>query len=141
MLAPAQDGKPAEEDAGDAQAHAGLPRAVPAPEALQEEAISEQALTAALQASFGFSSFRRLQLPVIQSVLRGRTTLAIMPTGCHPCSRLSCAFTLLRCKRRLTALVLGCSCAIRAASRQSSPELPSHGCLESCVQDDILSVC
>ena len=102
---PAQDGKPAEEDAGDALAHAGLPRAVPAPEALPEEAISEQALTAALQASFGFSSFRRLQLPVIQSVLRGRTTLAIMPTGAEPCSRLSCACALHRCNRQLTILL------------------------------------
>lgn len=81
LLFPAQDKKPAEEDASDTQAQAGLPHAVPAPEALPEEAISEQALTAALQASFGFSSFRRLQLPVIQSILRGRTTLAIMPTG------------------------------------------------------------
>ena len=81
LLFPVQDGKPAEEDAGDAQAQAGLQRAVPAPEALPEEAISEEALTAALQASFGFSAFRRLQLPVIQSILCGRTTLAIMPTG------------------------------------------------------------
>ena len=80
---------------------------MPAPEALPEEAITEQALTAALQASFGFSSFRRLQLPVIQSILRGRTTLAIMPTGAEPCSRLSCACALHRCSRQLTTLMLG----------------------------------
>ena len=43
--------------------------------------MSEEALTAALQATFGFSSYRRLQLPVIQSVLRGQSTFAIMPTG------------------------------------------------------------
>ena len=54
---------------------------MPAPEVLSEEAVSEEALTAALRATFGFDSFRRLQLPVIQSVLQGRNTFAIMPTG------------------------------------------------------------
>lgn len=75
-----------EEGAGNLPADS-LPRAVPAPEALSEEAMSEEALTAALQAIFGFSSYRRLQLPVIQSVLRGQNTFAIMPTG--DCSHLS----------------------------------------------------
>ena len=69
-----------EEGAGGLAADS-LPRAVPAPDALPAEAMSEEALTAALQTTFGFSSYRRLQLPVIQSVLRGQNTFAIMPTG------------------------------------------------------------
>ena len=117
-LFPAQDKKPAEEGAGDTQAQADLLRAVPAPEALPEEAISEQALTGALQASFGFSSFRRLQLSVIQSVLRGHTTLAIMPTGAEPCSHLSCACALSECNVQPTSQVRGCSAAVCAVDRQ-----------------------
>ena len=58
-----------------------LPRAVPAPALLPEEALMEAALTCALSANFGFPAFRGLQLRVIQAVLRGRSTLAILPTG------------------------------------------------------------
>ena len=45
---------------------------------------SEAALTEVAQRVFGFSAFRGLQLPVIQRVLAGQSTLAIMPTGALP---------------------------------------------------------
>ena len=61
-----------------------LPAAGPAPALLPPEALGEGALTEALRATFGFPGFRGLQLPVIQSVLRGHSTLAILPTGRAP---------------------------------------------------------
>ena len=42
---------------------------------------SEAALTAQLKRLFGFDAFRPGQLAVIQAVLRGRDTLAVLPTG------------------------------------------------------------
>jgi len=42
---------------------------------------SEAALTEVAQRVFGFAGLRGLQLPVIQRVLAGQSTLAIMPTG------------------------------------------------------------
>ena len=42
---------------------------------------SDAALTEVASRVFGFAGFRGLQLPVIQRVLAGRSTLAIMPTG------------------------------------------------------------
>ena len=42
---------------------------------------SREKLHHALQHFFGYSQFRLTQLPVIESVLSGRDTLAIMPTG------------------------------------------------------------
>ena len=54
---------------------------------------SEAALTEVAQRVFGFPGFRGLQLPVIQRVLAGRSTLAIMPTGKRrsACSTVLCA--------------------------------------------------
>lgn len=46
-----------------------------------EEATTEDALTETLQGAFGFPAFRGLQLQVIQSVLAGHSTLAVLPTG------------------------------------------------------------
>ncbi len=58
--------------------HPAMPAAaVPLP----EESMTEEALTETLQAVFGFDAFRGLQLPVIQSVLQGTSTLAVLPTG------------------------------------------------------------
>jgi ATP-dependent DNA helicase RecQ len=48
--------------------------------------MAEDALTQKLKSTFGFPGFRGLQLPVIQSVLKGRSTLAVLPTGA------SCSF-------------------------------------------------
>ena len=45
---------------------------------------SEAALTEVAQRVFGFPGFRGLQLAVIQRVLAGQSTLAIMPTGEPP---------------------------------------------------------
>ena len=42
---------------------------------------SEVNLTAILKRCFGFSSFKPGQLPVIQRVLKGKSTLALLPTG------------------------------------------------------------
>lgn len=58
--------------------HLAMPAAAVA---LPEESMTEGALTNTLQAVFGFEAFRGLQLPVIQSVLRGTSTLAVLPTG------------------------------------------------------------
>lgn len=41
----------------------------------------EEGLQEVLSNVFGFPSFRGHQLPVVQAVLQGRSTLAIMPTG------------------------------------------------------------
>lgn len=49
--------------------------------AVPEASMTEDALTETLLAVFGFDAFRGLQLPVIQSVLRGISTLAVLPTG------------------------------------------------------------
>ena len=77
-----------QEEAGDegtretAQLPMAQPLAVPAAAVqLPEESMTEEALTETLQSVFGFSAFRGLQLPVIQSVLRGTSTLAVLPTG------------------------------------------------------------
>lgn len=43
--------------------------------------ISETQLTQVLQDKFGFDHFREGQLPVLQSVLNGQDTLAVLPTG------------------------------------------------------------
>ena len=54
---------------------------------------SEAALTEVAQRVFGFARLRGLQLPVIQRVLAGLSTLAIMPTGMaasRPLLRLAC---------------------------------------------------
>ncbi len=60
------------------------PLAVPATAVqLAEEAMTEEALTERLHSVFGFAAFRGLQLPVIQSVLRSISTLAVLPTGAH----------------------------------------------------------
>ena len=45
---------------------------------------SDTALTEVARRVFGFAGFRGLQLPVIQRVLAGQSTLAIMPTGALP---------------------------------------------------------
>lgn len=89
------------EEAANALAEDTLPRAVPAPDVLPEEAISEEALMAVLQATFGFSAFRRLQLLVIQSVLRSQTTFAIMPTG-------DCSFVTIKLLNALCASCQTC---------------------------------
>jgi superfamily II DNA helicase RecQ len=56
---------------------------------------SEAALTEVARCVFGFAGFRGLQLPVIQRVLAGQSTLAIMPTGAlhsgTECRLVSCA--------------------------------------------------
>lgn len=77
-----------QEESGDegtretAQLPMAQPLAVPAAAVqLPEESMTEEALTETLQSVFGFSAFRGLQLPVIQSVLRGTSTLAVLPTG------------------------------------------------------------
>jgi hypothetical protein len=41
----------------------------------------EEGLQEVVQKVFGFPNFRGHQLPVVQAVLQGRSTLAIMPTG------------------------------------------------------------
>jgi len=45
------------------------------------EAIATDAALDALHATFGFSAFRGVQSGVIERVLTGRSTLAVMPTG------------------------------------------------------------
>jgi ATP-dependent DNA helicase RecQ len=45
------------------------------------EPISAQNLLASLEAHFGFTSFRPGQEDVVRSILAGRNTLAVMPTG------------------------------------------------------------
>ncbi len=49
---------------------------------------SEAALTEVAQRVFGFAGLRGLQLPVIQRVLAGLSTLAVMPTGTSTVLRL-----------------------------------------------------
>ena len=46
---------------------------------------TNEALTEVAARVFGFAGFRGLQLPIIQRVLAGRSTLAIMPTGTRSC--------------------------------------------------------
>ena len=41
----------------------------------------EEGLQEVVRNVFGFPGFRGHQLPVVQAVLQGRSTLAIMPTG------------------------------------------------------------
>ena len=41
----------------------------------------EKACTSVLKTVFGYDTFRPLQLDIIKSVLKGKDTLAIMPTG------------------------------------------------------------
>lgn len=48
---------------------------------------SEEALTEVAQKVFGFEGFRGLQLPIIQRIMAGKSTLAIMPTGALLVSR------------------------------------------------------
>lgn len=91
---PAAKADPGTEGAGEGSprivvaAEAAPPSAPAAPRpavALPEDAMTEAALTKALQHVFGFTAFQGLQLPIIQSVLRGTSTLAVLPTGkdCH----------------------------------------------------------
>lgn len=42
---------------------------------------SEEGLQEVVRNVFGFPGFRGHQMPVVQAVLSGRSTLAIMPTG------------------------------------------------------------
>jgi len=42
---------------------------------------NEASLTALLKERFGYDGFRRGQLDILLSVLSGRDTLAVMPTG------------------------------------------------------------
>ena len=51
----------------------------------------EEGLQEVLRNVFGFPSFRGHQLPVVQAVLQGRSTLAIMPTGARDKPPLSAA--------------------------------------------------
>ena len=61
---------------------APLPRGPLPPLDLDVAALcAPAALEAALLTHFGFSSFRGLQVPTIQRVLRGESCLSIMPTG------------------------------------------------------------
>lgn len=46
-----------------------------------DTAVSEQQLHDSLKAYFGFSQFKGLQQPVIESILQGNNTFVIMPTG------------------------------------------------------------
>lgn len=46
---------------------------------------SEEALTEVVQKVFGFQGFRGLQLRIIQRMMAGQSTLAIMPTGAFLC--------------------------------------------------------
>ena len=58
-----------------------LAPSAPALMPVAKEACTEEALTQAAHELFGYAALRGLQLPVLQSVLAGRSTLAIMPTG------------------------------------------------------------
>ena len=46
-----------------------------------KSAISERQLYEVLLRVWGYTSFRRTQLPTIMSICEGRDTLALMPTG------------------------------------------------------------
>jgi ATP-dependent DNA helicase RecQ len=52
-----------------------------APPVMPQTPATEENLTQVLKKSFGYDSFRRGQLDILLSVLSGRDTLAVMPTG------------------------------------------------------------
>ena len=84
---------------------------------------SEAALTEVAQRVFGFPGFRGLQLPIIQRVLAGQSTLAIMPTGkplpCAPRGRCSRSIYAGKWAQRLAEFLAICAPAWCLAYAQS----------------------